>query len=129
MPALVVLDTNALLLPFERRIRIEAELERLLGPFQGLVPTPCLAELQRIATQESGGRRDRAKMAIEYARRFLPVEVPPPADHAVLTLAKERGAALFTNDAALAKRAHVEGVRVIRLKGLSHLVIHPDVDA
>jgi uncharacterized protein len=129
LAALVVLDTNALLMPFERRVRIEEELERLLGPFEALVPTPCIQELERIASEERGGRRDRAKMALQYATRFQRVEHAPPADYAALRIAVERGACLFTNDAELVKRAHRQGVRVIRLKGLSHLVIHPDLDA
>lgn len=129
MAAIVVLDTNALLLPFERRIRIEAELLRLLGPFHALVPTPCLQELERIAAQEKGGRRDRAKMARQYAERFERVEYGPPADRAALEIAHQRGAYLFTNDADLVRRAHADGVRVVRMKGLSHLVVHPEPDA
>ena len=122
MPALVVLDTNALILPFERRVRIEAELERLVGPFQGLVPSPCIAELDRIAAQESGGRRDRAKMARQFAQRFEQVAAEGRADEATITVAKDRNAFLFTNDLEVIRRAKKEGVRVIRLKGLSHLM-------
>jgi uncharacterized protein len=123
MPALVVLDTNALILPFERRIRIEAELERLLGPFQGLVPSPCILELERIAREETGARRDRAKMAIVLAARFERVESEGRPDAAALQVARERGAHLFTNDAALIRLARAERVPVVRLKGLSHLML------
>lgn len=122
MPALVVLDTNALILPFERRIRIESELERLLGPFQGIVPTPCLAELERIAKEESGARRDRAKMARQFAQRFEHVVAEGRADVATIEVAKARGAYLFTNDLEVIRQAKKEGVKVIRLKGLSHLM-------
>jgi uncharacterized protein len=122
MPALVVLDTNALILPFERRVRIEAELERLLGPFQGLVPSPCLLELERIAKEESGARRDRAKMARQFADRFERVAAEGRADEAALRVAKERSAHLFTNDLELIRLAKADKVPVIRLKGLSHLV-------
>jgi rRNA-processing protein FCF1 len=87
MPALVVIDTSALFMPFERRISIEAELERLLGPFQGFVPEPCLAELARIASEEKGARRDRAKMALSYSTRFQTVPGEPPADTAALRIA------------------------------------------
>ena len=123
MPALVVLDTNALILPFERRIRIESELERLLGPWQGLVPSPCLAELERIAKEESGGRRDRAKMARQFAGRFERVEAEGRADQATIQVAKDRAAHLFTNDLEVIRAAKREKIPVIRLKGLSHLML------
>lgn len=123
MSALVVLDTNALILPFERRIRVEKELERLLGPFRGIVPSPCLAELERIAAQESGARRDRAKMALQFAARFERVEAEGRADAAALEVALKRGAHLFTNDKELIRKARAAGVPVIRLKGLSHLML------
>lgn len=122
MPALVVLDTNALILPFERRIRIETELERLLGPWQGIVPSPCLAELERIAKEESGARRDRAKMARQFAQRFEHVFAEGRADEATVAVALDRRAFLFTNDLEVIRRAKKQGVKVIRLKGLSHLM-------
>lgn len=126
MPALVVLDTNALLLPFERRVSIHAEIERLLGPFQGLVPEACLQELARLASETKGSRRDRAKMALSFSARFEAVAGgPKAADTAALQLARDRRAHLFTNDLGLIKRARSEGVPVIRLKGLSHLMLDP----
>ncbi|MBI2077496.1 MAG: PIN domain-containing protein [Euryarchaeota archaeon] len=123
MPTLVVADTNALLMPFERRIRIEPELERLLGTYEILVPDVCLNELGRIASEEKGARRDRAKMALSLAARFKSVAGNGAPDEVALRIAKERGAHLFTNDAALAKRAMAEGVPVIRMRGLSHLIV------
>lgn len=123
MSALVVLDTNALLLPFERRVRIEEELERLLGPFHGLVPEACLKELARIASEEKGARRDRARMALGLSARFESVSGEGPADAAALRLAEERDAYLFTNDRGLIRRARERRRPVIRLKGLSHLVV------
>ena len=128
MPALVVLDTNALILPFERRIRIESELERLLGPWSGLVPSPCLLELERIAKEESGARRDRAKMARQFAARFERVEAQGRADEATIQVAKERGAHLFTNDLEVIRSAKAANIPVIRLKGLSHLMLAQEED-
>ena len=123
MPALVVLDTNAILLPFERRIRIETELERLLGPYEAIVPEVCIQELARIAAEEKGARRDNAKMALSFAARFKVAPGTGRADEVALRIAKDRGAHLFTNDAALAKRAMAQQVPIIRLRGLSHLVV------
>lgn len=119
----VVLDTNALLLPFERRLRIESELERLLGPFVGHVPRRCLDELERIAREGRGARRDRARMALQYAARFQVEPGEGPPDTVALEVAQRLGAHLFTMDKALIGRAHEAGVPVVRLKALSHLVV------
>ena len=43
----VVLDTNALLLPFERSINIDAQLRSLLGQCDVYVPGPIVGELQK----------------------------------------------------------------------------------
>lgn len=123
MPAVVVFDTNALMLPFERRLSVESELERLVGPFEGLVPEPCLNELVRIASEEKGARRDGAKMALALAARYDMVPTEGPADQAALRLARERRAYLFTNDKGVLRAARSVGQPTIRLKGLSHLVI------
>lgn len=123
MPTTVVADTNALLMPFERRVRIETELERLLGPYEVVVPEVCLQELARIAAQEKGARRDNAKMALSLAARFQSAPGEGRPDEVVLRIAKERKAHLFTNDAALVKRALKADVPVIRMRGLSHLIV------
>src|SRR5207247_5187201 len=45
----VVLDANALLLPFQFRVNLEAELRRLLGEHEILVPSAVLDELKGLA--------------------------------------------------------------------------------
>lgn len=127
MPAAVVFDTNALMLPFERRLPLEKELERLLGPFQGLVPEPCLKELARIASQEKGARRERAKMALSFATRFRAVPAAGPADDAAIRVALEHAGYLLSNDRDVLRRAQREGIPTIRMRGLSHLELaHED---
>ena len=42
----VILDTNALLMPFERRLNIDLELQRLLGTERAVFPERLLGELR-----------------------------------------------------------------------------------
>lgn len=123
MVSRVLLDANALLLPFETRVRIEPELERLLGTFELLVPESVLQELARLAAEAKGARAGNARMALALASRYRYVANTGGGDGAVLAAAKSQGALLFTNDRALIKRALAEGVRVVRLKGGGHLIM------
>ena len=43
----VVLDTNALLMPFEFKINVDLELKGLLGDYEAYVPGPAIGELKR----------------------------------------------------------------------------------
>lgn len=120
----VVLDANALLVPFESGIRIESELERLLGPFQGLVPEPVLRELATLAATAKGQRAANARLALALSRRFEYRQGSEgPADTAVLTLARAEGALVFTNDRELLRRAMEAGLGVVRVKGHGHLIV------
>ena len=46
VPRVVLLDSNALLMPFQFPIHLDAELRRLLGDVEVVVPEPVLAELE-----------------------------------------------------------------------------------
>lgn len=123
MATKVVIDTNALLLPFESGVRVESELERLLGSYEVLVPEAVLAELAAIASEAKGQRASNARMALSYATRFTYRPVGGRGDSAVLEVARREAALLFTNDRELLKRALGAGLGVIRLKGKSHLIV------
>lgn len=123
MVSKVVLDANALLIPFESRIRIEEELVRLLGPVEGLVPEAVLQELARIAATARGQRAANAKLALSLSRRFSYRPSEAAADAAVLELARRENAYVFTNDKELLRKAIERKLPVIRVKGQSHLIV------
>lgn len=54
----VVLDTNALLMPYQFDINIEKELNRLLGVCRIIVPRSVVEEVEKLA--EKGGETGRA---------------------------------------------------------------------
>ena len=121
--AKVLLDANALLLPFETGVRIEPELERLFGRYEVVVPESVMTELAKIAAEAKGARASNARMALSLAARYSYVANTGTGDGAVLSAAKNQGAFLFTNDRVLLKRAIAEGVGVVRLKGGGHLIV------
>lgn len=114
--ATVVLDTNALLMPFQFNIDLVNELQRLLGAIDIHVPEICLYELENI--------RDRkASVALEFAQQFKIEPSVGRGDDAVLALAGELRAVLVTNDADLRRRAKTAGLKVAYLRGRDHLVL------
>lgn len=123
MATKVVLDANALLLPFESGIRIQAELERLVGPVQMIVPEGVLQELAYIASTAKGRRAANARAALTLAAHFIPRAGTGRGDVAVLEAAKREGALLFTNDRALLRLGLQAGLTIVRLKGKSHLIL------
>lgn len=107
----VIADTNALIAPFKQRFNIDAELARILGDYQILVPKPIIGELEKLAPTNMN-----AKGALKLA---LTKEIRPtkkPGDDAVLELAKKVEGYVMTNDAELIERARKKKLKVIRLR-------------
>lgn len=123
MAARVVLDASALLLPFESGIRLESELDRLLGPYAALVPSTVRKELEVIAASGSGARAHNARMALALAGRFETRDAPGAGDDAVLALARSESALLCSVDRGLLRRALEAGLGVVRPKGRGHLIV------
>lgn len=113
----VVADANGLMMPFQFGFNLDSELERLLGSFEIVVPTPVLGELEALA-----GRDRRAKAALALARRFRSLPVEGPADDAVLEAALQLSGIVLTNDRVLLGRCRRNGIPRIRLRSGSHLV-------
>ena len=115
----VVLDANALMMPFQFRLNLDRELERLLGQVSVLVPSSVVTELSGLDGRD-------AKAALALAEKYEVVETASRGDDAVLEVAVGRGAALVTNDRGLISRAKEQGVPIIRLRSNRYLVMHGD---
>ena len=110
----VVLDTNALLLPFERSINLDAQLRSLLGNCEVLVPGPLIGELKRSPSKH-------ARAAIGLAFHYKVVDTEATGDQSVIELAEKHDAYVVTNDRALIGRLRERRIKVILLRGGSHL--------
>jgi len=113
----VVLDSNALLLPFQFRVNLEAELRRLLGDHEIFVPSPVMDELKGLSRSVR-----EARGALKLAEKFRVFEAPGDADDAVLDIASQLKGVVVSNDAALLRRLKDAQIPRIFLRSRSHLV-------
>jgi rRNA-processing protein FCF1 len=116
LPKAVVLDANALLMPFQFKVNIDKELKRLFGEIPVFIPSSVLGELSSIVDKD-------AKSALALARKYHIVETELRGDDAVLSIAEERSAAVLTNDRELISRLRKERIPVIRLRSERYLVV------
>lgn len=112
----VVLDTNALLMPFEMRMNLDLSLAELLGEVRIVVPGPMVGELKHL-------NHRYAKAAIALARKYEIVPTEYTGDNAVLELAVRTNGYVLTNDQELRRRLRKENIPLIYLRSGTHLVV------
>ncbi|HEV8594017.1 MAG TPA: twitching motility protein PilT [Thermoplasmata archaeon] len=112
----VVLDANALMLPFQFRINLDSEIRRLLGECDVYVPGPIRRELERLARTNR-----RAKAAARLAAKYLAIESEWSGDAAVIDAAETLGAHVVTSDAALLAALRERRISTITLRSKTHL--------
>jgi rRNA-processing protein FCF1 len=112
----VVLDTNALLMPFEFKMNLDLELANLFGEFEAYVPGPVIGELKRSDSKY-------AQVALKLAGKYIRYETSTQGDAGVLEVAKALNAMVVTNDYILRRKMRQEGVRAVFLRSRKRLVI------
>lgn len=110
----VVLDTNALLMPFQFKINIDSEIDRLLGGVEVLVPSSVIEELTKLKDKN-------AKAALSLSRKYRRVEVSNRGDAGVIEAAREHSAPIITNDQELIEILKKSSIPAIRMRGCQHL--------
>ena len=113
----VILDTNALMMPFEININLERELDRLLGAYEILVPSSIVDELKKLSEKDKA-----ASSALTLAERYNIINTSKKGDFSIVHLAKELKAVVVTNDKILRKILRNEGIQLIFLRGKDHLI-------
>ncbi len=112
----VVLDTNALLMPFELRINLDYAVRDVLGDVQFIVPGPLIGELKHLDHKY-------AKAALDLARRYDIIPTEASGDASVIELALMKKAYVLTNDKALRAKLRKNGVPLIYLRSGTHLIV------
>jgi rRNA-processing protein FCF1 len=115
----VVLDTNALLMPFEFSLNIDAELRRLLGDCDVYVPGPVIGELKR-------SRNKHASVALTLARKYKVAETSTQGDAGVIEVAQRLNAFVVTNDQVLRTKLRKQRIKTIYLRSGNHLALDGD---
>lgn len=109
----IILDANALMMPFQFNINLDSELDRLVGDQEVFVPSSVMDELSEIGTEE----------AIKLAKKYDTISVQKSGDDGVIEAVEELDSYLVTNDKELRDRVKKKGYPVIYLRSGSHLVI------
>ncbi len=112
----VVLDTNALLMPFEVGLNLDAEVRNLLGEVRFVVPGPLVGELKHLEN-----RYAKAALTLARSREIVPSE--SHGDDAVIEVAVREQAYILTNDKELRRRARKQQIPLIYLRSGTHLVL------
>lgn len=112
----VLLDTNALLMPFEFSLNLDLELRSLLGDCDIYVPGPVIGELKR-------SKSKYARAALALASKYPIHNTSIQGDAGVIQAAKDLDALVVTNDAPMRKKLRQSGIKVIYLRSRSHLHI------
>jgi uncharacterized protein len=112
----VVLDTNALLMPFESSINIDIGLKSLLGDCEIFVPGPVIGELRRLKSKH-------AKAALALASKYKLYPMSTQGDAGVIQSAIELDAYVLTNDFPMQKKLRQAGIHPIFLRSKNHLYL------
>jgi uncharacterized protein len=108
----VVVDTNALLLPFTEGTDVMGELERLVGRVELVVPSSILGELRRLA-ENRGEAGNAARSALRLAQRFRQEPTGLAGDDGLLDVARRLKAVVLTNDRKVQQEAATSGLQVV----------------
>ncbi|RLG38608.1 MAG: hypothetical protein DRN91_02125, partial [Candidatus Alkanophagales archaeon] len=107
-----------------------------LGYTRALVPKEVMCELERVRKKLKGRHKIAAELALELLRKYraegrlLSAKVEEcnaadvsavSVDEALIRLAKQRGAAVLTNDSKLRRKLLRESVTVVYLRGKNRL--------
>jgi hypothetical protein len=117
----VLLDTNAILMPFQFKLNLDIELYRLVGAHKIYVPASVIAELELLCQKKIKFSKSATKLAKRYE---IIGNTEESCDSAILKLAKELDAYVVTNDTVLQKKLHSEGITVIFLRSRKKLVFY-----
>jgi rRNA-processing protein FCF1 len=122
----IIMDTNALMMPVERDVRVFDELERLLGTDASaldlVTPRAVVAELESLAAGR-GEEGTAASVGRDLSERCRVADTDESyADDAVVELATADDY-VVTNDKPLRDRLLERGVRVIGIRGANELTI------
>ena len=115
----VVLDTNALLMPFEIGLNIDLAVRNVLGDVRMVVPEPLMGELGR-------SKNKFAKAAIKLAQKYEIVPTENMGDYAVLELAVRTEGVVLTNDRELRSRLRTLKIPTMYLRSGTHLVLEEE---
>ncbi|MGQ9788066.1 MAG: type II toxin-antitoxin system VapC family toxin [Candidatus Hadarchaeaceae archaeon] len=121
----IIADTSFLMIPGMFGIDIFGELDRLVeGPYEILIPSPVVSELERISLRGKTKERAAAKLGLALVKRGSVIKVEGEADDSIIKLATGANRMVGTSDLVLRKRLRSRGIGAIYLRDRSHLALN-----
>lgn len=118
---IVILDTNALMLP-SQGVDVFSEVERLMhAPFKFSIVEHTKVELENIVKNQKGKDKAAAKLALQLLDRCEVIEEPGYVDNAIITRTN-KNTVVVTQDRNLQKRVKEKEGKVIKVRQKSHLI-------
>lgn len=105
----VIIDTNALMMPFQKNVDIETQLIEIYGKYEIIILSTVIDELKNLTDKGNW----QAKSALELAKRYKLLETDGKGDNAIISAAKRINATVITNDKKLRKELRQFGINVI----------------
>lgn len=118
----VILDTSAVLTPFEFSVDMEKELFRLLGRYELCIPQCVLDELEVLYERDNSATSKHAKTALSWIQRFTVVPTTNRGDDGVIEAAQQYHATVVTNDRELRGRLKKLHIPMITLRQKQYLM-------
>jgi hypothetical protein len=122
----IILDSNALFVPFQFKIDIFEELKNLLkANFEPILLSSVQHELEKLAEKGAPSMRKKASYALQLAEKCKLIEANLFAspDDAIVAFASKWKCPVFTNDRMLRKRLRNISVPVIYVRQKSRLEV------
>ncbi len=121
----IILDTNFLLIPFQFKVDIFSEIERLCSFTHKIAMfDTAVGELEKIAREQKGRDKLAASIALQLVRHKCIEIIKSKAGLSVDDMTVEyagKDTIVATQDSGLKKRLREKGVGIISLRGKSSL--------
>lgn len=124
----VILDTNFLMIPFQFKVDIFQELERIMEtPYEVCILDKTIDELDNIIDKQKGKHRDMAKMAKKLVENknicILKTDKLKNVDQILLEKAEKNSFITATQDIELKQRLKQKKIKIIVLRQKKYLKI------
>ncbi len=127
----ILLDTNFLLLPYQFRVDIFTQIDKIsMFKYRLFIIDKTLEELKKIIEEQKGKNRDAAKIALKLIAikniKAIKTKSDKRADNAIAELASEGNYIVATQDKDLKRRLINQGIGVIVLRQKKILALAND---
>ena len=120
----IIFDTNFCLLPFEFKVDIFEELDRIIPEkYEIIIPNLVKEELKEI-TSKTGKRAIAARSALEMIKKFKEVKIKKigGVDSSILEFAKDKKYAIATQDKKIKSVAKKFNIPIITMRQKKYLI-------